>query len=223
MKKKLEIACFNKRSALIAQGAGADRIELSLNYNVGGLSPTEQLILAVKDETNVPLHVLIRPRAGNFVYSEQELTQMKQSLEFCRNNQVQGVVFGVLTVEGEINTNACKILSQYAKPMKVCFHRAIDECTNKQKAFEQLIEMGFDAILTSGGEKDAVSGLRNILHWQQEFGNNIAIIPGGGLRSSNLSRVIKSNCEFYHSSALADSSEIASETEIKQMKFILNS
>lgn len=221
MKKKLEIACFNKKSASLAQSAGADRIEFSQNYQVGGLSPSEPLILEIRAEIELPLHILIRPRAGNFIYTKEELAQMKKSIEFCRENKVQGVVLGVLTNEGSINTEACKAMIQSAMPMKLCFHRALDACINKNQAFEQLIELGFDAVLTSGGERDAVSGFKNLMVWQEKFGKKISIIPGGSLRSSNLSQVLETNCEYYHSSAIIDSSEMASETEIKKMKCIL--
>jgi copper homeostasis protein len=223
LNKILEIACFNKTSALIAQKAGANRIELSVEYNVGGVSPPEDLIRQVLQEIKLPVHVLIRPRPGNFVYSKEELVQMEKQIEFCRSTHVSGLVFGVLDNEGNINANVCKQLIQLSGPMTACFHRAIDECMNQEKALEQLIELGFDSVLSSGGEKDALLGLKNLKHWQKTFGENISIIAGGGIRSSNLNLIMESGCRVYHSSGITDTIDTTSEQEIKQMKSILNS
>ena len=223
MSKELEIACFNKTSALIAQNAGADRIELSIHYAAGGISPPEKLIQEVLKEINIPVHVLIRPRAGNFRYSEEELELMRNQIKFCKMNNVPAIVFGILDQKNEIDVNRCEELLLQAKPMRTVFHRAFDACANSESALGQLIKLGFDGVLTSGGNTDALIGLGNIKRWQKQFGQHISIIAGGGLRSSNLQQIIETNCQVYHSSAITDDSEIASETEIKKLKTLLAS
>ena len=223
MNKKLEIACFNKTSALIAQNAGADRIELSIQYAVGGISPPEKMIKEVLEEIKIPVHVLIRPRAGNFRYSEEELELMRNQIKFCRMNKVQAVVFGILDQKNEIDINRCEELLLQAKPMRTVFHRAFDACDNSEEALGQLIKLGFDAVLTSGGTTDALTGLENLKRWQKQFGQYISIIAGGGIRSSNLQQITETNCQVYHSSAITDDSEIASEIEINKIKTLLAS
>ncbi len=221
MSKTLEIACFNKASALIAQNVGADRIELSIHYAAGGISPPEKLIQEVLKEINIPVHVLIRPRAGNFRYSEEELELMRNQIKFCKMNKVPAIVFGILDQKNEIDVNRCEELLLQAKPMRTVFHRAFDACANSESALGQLIKLGFDGVLTSGGNNDALTGLENLKRWQKQFGQRISIIAGGGIRSSNLQQLMETNCQVYHSSAIKDDSEIASETEIKKLKTLL--
>ena len=224
LSKILEIACFNLESALIAQNSGADRIELCTNYTMGGLTPSHTNILDAQKQIQIPVHVIIRPHAQGFVYSDSEIAKMKNDILFCKENKIDGIVFGILTSEYEIDINICKELISLAKPMSLTFHRAIDECKNVEKSIEQLIELGFDRVLTSGGKNNCVEGLEILKILQTKFGSKIIIMPGGGIRSSNINEVLNNSyCNEFHSSALLANDLIANSLEIKFMKEILNS
>ena len=224
MSKILEIACFNLESALIAQNSGADRIELCTNYTMGGLTPSHVKILEALKQIQIPIHVIIRPHAQGFVYTVSEIAQMKKDVLFCRENKIDGIVFGVLDSKNEINLKACKELISLAKPMSLTFHRAIDECSNIEHSIGQLIELGFDRVLTSGGKNSCVGGLETLKLLQDKFGNKIIIMPGGGIRSSNINEILNnSGCTEFHSSAILVNDEITNSQEIKFMKEILNS
>ncbi len=224
MSKILEIACFNLESALISQNSGADRIELCTNYTMGGLTPSHAKILEAQKQIQIPVHVIIRPHAKGFVYSVSEIAQMKNDILFCKENKIDGIVFGVLDSVNEIDINICKALISLAKPMLLTFHRAIDECNNIEKSIEQLIELGFDRVLTSGGKNNCVEGLEILKKLQNKFGNKIIILPGGGIRSSNINEIINTTgCNEFHSSTLLVNDLIANSQEIKSMKEILNS
>lgn len=222
MKRTLEIACFNLESALLAQEAGANRIELCENYLAGGITPSFFLIEEARKKIKIPLHVIIRPRAGNFVYTEQELDEMKKSILYCQNQGIDGVVFGVLTSKGEINGRDCKELINLAKPMSVTFHRAIDFCKEMETAIKLLIELGVNRILSSGGKQNAYEGAVYLNQLNQNFGTKIVIMPGGGIRSSNLGELISSTvCSEFHSAAITNESEIADKEEILRLKQLL--
>jgi copper homeostasis protein len=220
--KVLEIACFNAESAVIAQNSGADRIELCRNYDEGGLTPSRETILKVKSLVKIPVHVIIRPRGGNFVYSGTEIKEMKSDILFCKENNIQGVVFGVLTSENKIDIQLCKILAELAHPMKAVFHRAIDYCDDMHSSYSDLILIGVDKVLTSGGKQNAEEGAQDLKDLQNYFGNKIDIIAGGGVRSSNVRRILCSECREIHSSALTGKSEIADAGEIKKLRDFLS-
>lgn len=223
MKKLLEIACFNKSSVLHAQQAGADRIELSQDYAVGGTTPSEALISEVLRITTLPVHVLIRPRAGHFFYNDEERMAMMRSIDACKSLKVSAVVFGLLDRQGKIDLLGNRTLLEHAMPMKSGFHRAIDECQDAELALEQLIVLGFDSVLTSGGAGSATSGISRLTAWQKTFGDHIRLIAAGGIRSTNLTALLATGCTEYHSSALVDGTPCASVEEIRRMRKILDS
>lgn len=215
----LEIACFNLESCTIAQDAGADRIEFCADYSLGGITPNHNDILKAKQMLNVPLHVIIRPRGGDFNYSQHEIELMKKDIEFCKTNNIDGVVFGILNSDNTINTSANKELVELAKPMSVTFHRAIDECVDLEKALEQIIELGFHKVLTSGGKQNALEGIDKLKESQEKFGEKITIIPGGGIRSNNIEKIsLETKCHQFHSAAIMDSSDICNSQEIQRLK-----
>jgi copper homeostasis protein len=215
----LEIACFNLQSCLIAQQAGADRVEFCSDYSVGGITPTSSDIIEIRKLVHIPLHIIIRPRAGNFVYDNEEIEMMKNTILFCKQHDIDGVVFGILKSDNSININSNKELVELAKPMSVTFHRAIDECIDIETAFNEIIELGFDKVLTSGGEKNALQGIETLKKCQEKFEEKITIIPGGGIRSNNIEFIIKeSNCKQFHSAALTDSIDITDMLEVKKLK-----
>ncbi len=218
----LEIACFNIESAIIAAAAGADRIELCEDYFSGGLTPSENLIIETRTKIKIPIHVMIRPRVGNFVYSDSEIEQMKKAILFCKNNKINGVVFGVLNTNKEIDPIICEELIALAKPMTTTFHRAIDSCENLSKSVETLIHLNINNILTSGGASNALEGLEHLKSLHKQFGQKINIISGGQIRSENIQKLKTSGCTNFHSSAIVSKAIIADENEIKKIKSILN-
>jgi copper homeostasis protein len=218
----LEIACFNCESALIAQSAGADRIELCLNYKEGGISPPQELIKEVREKIQLPIHVMIRPRAGDFFYSKEEIEKMEQIILYCKNTRINGVVIGLLTKNKTIDVKACKNLTELSRPMSVTFHRAIDESMNIYDSIHNLINMGIERVLTSGGKSMALNAINQLTDLQNKFGSKINIMPAGGVRSSNLKQILSSGCKEYHSAALIANTNLVDAEEIKKMKRILS-
>lgn len=222
--KKIEIACFNLESALIAQNDGADRVELCADMLVGGTTPTIEIIQQAREHLTIDLYLMIRPRGGNFVYSEAEFEQMKSEIETIKKLGVNGFVFGILNEDKTINIEQNKTLVEFAKPFSCTFHRAFDEVLNVEKALEDVISCGFSTILTSGTFPNVMEGKEILKQLVNQANNRIEIMPGGGLRSTNISELnetVKAN--WYHSSAITDGSEIANPEEIIQLKKKLQS
>lgn len=218
----LEIACFNLESALIADKAGVDRVELCQNYSLGGLSPSNDLILAVRKKVQIPLHVIVRPHARNFMYSKEDVQSMTETIRFCKLHHVDGLVFGCLTPELQIDESLCKELLELADPLPVTFHRAIDQTKDITKAIQTCIHLGFKRVLTSGAKENAFAGKENLRALQLRFGKDIRLMPGGGIRSENIEVIQKfTQCHEYHSAALTDSSEICDATELKKLHAII--
>lgn len=220
MKKgKLEIAGFNLESVIIAQDNGADRVELCANMKEGGTTPDFEITKAARDILSIDLNVMIRPRGGNFVYSDFEFEQMKSEIEQFKKLKVDGFVFGILNEDGSLNKAQNAELVALANPLPCTFHRAFDGIKNKFQTLESLIDCGFKTILTSGVETNVVDGIDVLATLVDKANNRITIMPGGGLRSTNIGILKeKTNAVFYHSSAITDSSEIASGDEVKALK-----
>lgn len=217
--KKIEIACFNLESALIAQKAGADRVELCTDMSVGGTTPSIEIIQQAPEYLTIDLYAMIRPRGGNFVYSEVEFEQMKSEIETIKKLGVNGFVFGILKDDNTINIEQNKALVELAKPFPCTFHRAFDEVSDIKKALEDVISCGFSTILTSGTFPNVMEGKEVLKQLVNQAKNRIEIMPGGGLRSANISALDEMvNVNWYHSSAITDGSEIASSEEIMQLK-----
>jgi copper homeostasis protein len=222
--KKIEIACFNLESTLIAQKAGADRVELCANMSVGGTTPTIEIIKQALEHLTIDLYVMIRKRGGNFVYSEAEFEQMKSEIETIKKLGVNGFVFGILNEDKTINIEQNKVLVELAKPLPCTFHRAFDEVLDYKQALEDVISCGFSTILTSGTFPNVMEGKEVLKQLVIQANNRIEIMPGGGLRSTNISALDEMvNANWYHSSAITDGSEIANLEEIIQLKKKLQS
>lgn len=218
-KTLLEIACFSVESCIKAQEFGADRIEFCTRYDLGGITPSEEDIIRVKATLHTPLHVIIRPRGGNFFYTPDEIGVMKKDILFCKAQGVEGVVFGILNDDHTINHAINKELLELSKPMSTTFHRAIDECVNSEDAFKKIIDLGFTRVLTSGNKSKAIEGLNQLKTLQNKFGNEIIIIPGGGIRSSNIEEIILgTTCKEYHSAAIVDDTEQINISELISIK-----
>ena len=217
----LEIACFNTESCLIAQRAGAHRIEFCEDHSSGGITPTRENILQVRKMIQIPLHVIIRPRSGNFIYNNLELQQMKQDILFCRENLIDGVVLGILNDKYEVEVAAAQELLSLCGTMSKTFHRAIDECADLFQATEKLIPLGFHRILTSGGNGKAIDHIPTLTELQLKFSHRIKIMPGGGVRSSNLASLKATKCDEFHSAAITNNGQIPDEKEIRELLHVL--
>jgi copper homeostasis protein len=217
-KNQLEIACFNYESALIAQEKGADRIELCENMKLGGTTPNYILAVRVREKLSIKMHVIIRPRGGDFVYSDEEFVEMKQDIKQFKKLGVDGFVFGILNSDGSINKTRNHELVYLAQPLPCTFHRAFDVVTDVEQSLEDVIDCGFKTILTSGQEMDVVKGISVLNQIQKLAKERIVIMPGGGLRSSNI-KLLQEELEptFYHSSAITDNSEKANPEEIEKL------
>lgn len=221
-KNQLEIACFNYESALIAQENGADRIELCENMNLGGTTPNYVLAVRVSEKLSIKMHVIIRPRGGNFIYNDEEIIEMKQDIKQFKKLGVDGFVFGILNEDSSVDKIRNKELVNLAQPLSCTFHRAFDVVKNMEQSLEDLIDCGFETILTSGQEINVEEGIFNLRKIQKLSNNRIEIMPGGGLRSSNI-KLLQDELEptFYHSSAITDHTETANPEEIKEIKNFL--
>lgn len=182
----IEIAAFTPTAAIIAARAGADRIELCAGYAEGGLSPSFGTISLVRKKTSIPLHVMVRPRPGDFIYTEIEKDVILQDIEFCRQAGVNGIVFGALTPEGKPDVPFIKQVMEQSHGLAVTFHRAFDLCIDPKEALNHLIDCGVHRVLTSGAENNAVLG-KNMINWLvKQAKGQIIILAGGGLTPDNI-------------------------------------
>lgn len=220
---QLEIACFNLDSALIAQENGANRVELCAEMEVGGTTPSFEITKQVRELISIDINVMIRPRGGNFVYSEAEFQQMKNEILQFKEIGINGFVFGILTENNSVNTFQNTELINLAKPFPCTFHRAFDEVPDAFQSLENVIDCGFQTILTSGQTPNVIEGINRLAELIAKANNRVTIMPGGGLRSTNLKFIQeKTNATFYHSSAITDGSKTANPEEIQQLKSKLN-
>jgi copper homeostasis protein len=161
---------------------------------------------------------MIRPRGGNFIYSENEFLQMQETILFCNEQKCEGVVFGILNENNEVDLERCSKLVSMAKPMQCTFHRAFDECSEPEKALNEISECGFYRILTSGGKGNAIENLSQFKQLIELSKNKITIMPGGGIRSQNILEIIQqTGAKEFHSAAIIDTTVIADEKEIEKM------
>ncbi|MBP6557934.1 MAG: copper homeostasis protein CutC [Flavobacterium sp.] len=216
---QLEIACFNLDSALIAQENGADRVELCAGIEVGGTTPNPIDIINARKFVTTDLFVMIRPRGGHFVYSDDEFAQMKLNILHIKSLKVDGFVFGILDENNKIDIERNSELVNFAKPFPCTFHRAFDEVQYPFQALEQIINCGFKTILTSGQAQNVTAGMHRLTELVTKANNRIVIMPGGGLRSTNI-ETIQQNTKaiFYHSSAITDNSQIVNANEVIALK-----
>jgi copper homeostasis protein len=182
---KLEICANSYQSALNAQKAGAHRIELCSELSVGGITPSYGLLKQVIDTLSIAVFVLIRPRSGNFTYSEEEFDIMKHDIQLCKNLGCAGIVSGVLNKDNTIDIERTQELIELLKPLEFTFHRAFDCVENPQEALEQLINLGVERVLTSGLEASAEKGLELLKQLKEHVNGRITILPGSGINLQN--------------------------------------
>ena len=202
MKFKLEVIGFTIESCLIAQAAGAHRIELCDNPSEGGTTPSYGFIKTARENLSIELYPIIRPRGGDFLYSEIEFEVMKADIQICKNLGCDGVVIGMLNSDGTVDKQRCKQLVDIAQPMGVSFHRAFDRTKDPFKALEDIISIGCERILTSGQKSVATDGVALLNELVKQANGRIIIMPGSGVRSDNIENLVKkTNATEFHTSA----------------------
>ena len=173
MNYNLEICAFNIKDCIDISKFDISRIELCTNKKKGGLTPSKNSIIKSL-KLNIPIHPIIRPRGGNFLYNKTELRQMIESIKFCKNIGCHGVVFGILDKKNKINIKMCKKLKTFCGNMSTTFHRAFDEIADPFDALESIINLKFDRILTSGQKKNAKEGIKLITQLGERSKNRIS-------------------------------------------------
>ncbi len=198
----LEVIGFNIESCIIAQAAGAQRIELCDNPDEGGTTPSYGFIKAAREILSIELYPIIRPRGGDFLYTEAEFGIMQTDVQICKDLRCDGVVIGMLLPDGTVDKKRCKHLVDLAYPMGVTFHRAFDRTNDPFIAMEDIIEIGCERILTSGLKPTATKGADLINQLIQQADDRIIIMPGSGIRSDNIADVVeKTGAVELHTSA----------------------
>lgn len=190
---EIEVCVDSFRSATIAQQVGASRIELCTGLSVGGITPFYSLIKECISRLTIPVNVLIRPRGGDFLYEDDEFQLMKKDIEFCGKSYCNGIVIGILTREGEIDMERCSELCNLARSynLSVTFHRAFDCCNDQDKALSDIINLGCDRILTSGGCHTAIDGIENIKRLVLLSNDRVKIMAGSGITTQNIETLLK--------------------------------
>jgi copper homeostasis protein len=186
----LEVCAGSLSSALAAQEGGAHRIELCDNLSEGGTTPSAGTVLQAVKLLNIPVFVLIRPRTGDFLYSDKEFDVMKDDIAFCKEHGAKGVVLGLLKTDGNVDLKRTSELMKLARPMEVTFHRAFDMSSNPVQAMEDIINLGIDRILTSGQAVTAPEGAGLISGLIRQATGRIIIMPGGGINEINVTDLI---------------------------------
>ena len=204
---EIEICANSCQSALNAQNAGADRIELCSELAVGGVTPSYGLLKQVLSKLSIPVYALIRPRSGDFCYSEVDFEIIKQDINLCKKLQCDGIVSGVLHQDMTIDIQRTKELVDLADPLPFTFHRAFDSVPNPLQAVQQLDEMGVERILTSGQQSNAIDGLPLLRELQENFSG--IIIPASGVNPKNIKQFADGTFKEIHFSASTQEKRIS--------------
>jgi copper homeostasis protein len=198
----VEVCANSLESALVAEHAGADRIELCSELAVGGLTPSYGLLKAVKEQVSIPVHVLIRPRSGDFTYSDSELDIMLTDIRLCKELGFEGIVSGVLNKNFTLDVERTRKLKSSAGHLKFTFHRAFDWVKDPLKALKLLDDLQIDYILSSGQQKSAALGIELLSELEQQ-NSRVQIMPGSGINSSNVDVFISRGFNALHLSGTA--------------------
>ncbi|WP_316737438.1 copper homeostasis protein CutC [Pedobacter aquatilis] len=198
----LEVCANGYESALAAQNGGAKRVEFCDNLAEGGTTPSFGQIALAKKNLSIEIWPIIRPRGGDFLYSDIEFNLMKEDIKVFKSINCEGIVTGILLTDGSIDKERMQSLIDLAAPMKVAFHRAFDMSNDMEKALEDLIDLGIVRILTSGGAASAINGVKTLAKLVKQSGGRITIMPGAGINTNNLKTLIaETGATNFHASA----------------------
>jgi copper homeostasis protein len=189
---QLEVCANSVTSAIAAQNGGASRVELCENLAEGGTTPSYGQLILARKHLHIKLYVLIRPRRGDFLYSDLEFEIMQADIRNCIEAGCDGIVIGILNADGSIDKPRCTELIRMAKQwgLGVTFHRAFDMCADQYQALEDIIEIGCDRILTSGGKSTAMEGANILMHLVEKAAGRITIMPGSGITENNVADLV---------------------------------
>ncbi len=197
----LEICVESVEHAVAAERGGAHRIELCSDLSSGGITPSAGLMQTVRRHVRAPIHVLIRPRAGDFCYSDHELEIMRDDIQAAKRFGMNGIVLGILRNNAHIDVERTKALVELAHPLPVTFHRAFDACGNLEASLEEVIQTGSSRILTSGGRPSAADALPTLARLVQAARGRILLMPCGGIDSENVVRIVRTTlAQEFHTS-----------------------
>ena len=230
MQKVIVECCANSvSSALTAIQAGANRIELCKNLENGGETPDYSDILELRNLTDIDLHILILPKANNFIYSNKDFKKIIEDIQFCKKNNINGVVIGALNKDLSINMKQTKELVEIARPMRVTFHRAFDTISKLENDLNKIIECGCNYLLTSGQKSNVSDGINNISKLLKLSNKKIKIIAGGGVNYNNIESLYKIGVREFHLSGTEKNRSKPLETDynlinltVKKLKEIQN-
>lgn len=203
MNRIIEVCANSAQSCVEAEAGGAARVELCAGIPEGGTTPSYgEIVMARQSTERIAIHVLIRPRAGDFLYTETEVGAMLHDIQVAHQLGVQGVVIGCLTPDGDIDESLLERLMAAARPLSVTFHRAFDVCRDPRASLELLIRHGVDRVLTSGQEATAVQGIPLLRELVSQADGRIVIMPGCGVRADNIARIeSETGAREFHTSA----------------------
>lgn len=197
----VEICVENIKSVENAISGGAYRVEACSALELGGLTPSIGFVEHALSYNKIKVNVLIRPVAGNFVYTDEEFEIMCYDIKRFKEIGVNGIVSGILTKNGDVDIERSLKLIELSKPLEFTFHRAFDNCRNPHKAIKDIISIGADRILTSGQQQNVTKGMQQIIDFQKEYGNLIKIMPGGGVNKDNAQILLDNGIKELHLSA----------------------
>ncbi len=197
----LEIATTDFETTQTAVAGGADRIELCAGLSEGGITASKGLLKLCRQKFDIPIYPIIRPRSGDFLYSNEEFEIMKQDVLLSKELGFEGVVLGLLNVDGTVDLSRMSELIDAAYPLEVTFHRAFDRCLDPAAALEQLVGLGCERILTSGQQPTAPEGIQLIASLQAQAANRIIVMPGSGVRADSIIELATvTHCIEFHTS-----------------------
>jgi copper homeostasis protein len=197
----LEVAVASVEGAVAAQQGGADRLELNAALSVGGLTPSLGSLIEIKAAVSLPVLVMVRPRPGGFAYSEADFKVMQRDANLALQHGADGIVFGILTVDGRVDLHRCNCLVRQVGERAAVFHRAFDVTPDPFAALDQLIDLGFRRVMTSGQEETAYNGAKLIAELIRRAGRRIEVLPAAGINRFTVADVIvRTRCDQVHAS-----------------------
>ncbi|MBR1926239.1 MAG: hypothetical protein IJ840_00545 [Bacteroidales bacterium] len=218
VKRFLECCCSDSGEAVEAQAGGAGRIELCEDLSIGGVTPSEDNIKETLRSVRIPVNVLVRPRGGDFVYSEEEILQTIESIKMCVRLGVNGVVVGALREDGAVDMDAMRRFMEAAKGVEITFHRAFDECADPLGALEDIISLGCDRLLTAGHAANVTDGQKTLATLREKASGRIIIMAGSGVRPGNIAALETSTgIKEFHSSSHGPDGRTAREVVSKMV------